>query len=425
MSSKIWNPYLLGDISNFRYGKLPNKQLISENGEYPIFTGYKNSGYYPDFNCDENQLIVVARGVGGTGDVKLTKEKCWLTNLSIEFLLDTKYADKIFLYYYFLKDTLRHLDSGSAQSQITIDDLRRVEISIPDIDTQRRIADILSALDEKIELNCQTNATLETMARELFMSWFINFDPVYAKANGQLPTNLKPEVVNLFPNEFQSTELGDIPLNWEVKTVEDVTERVAMGPFGSSIKVETFVDEGIPIISGQHLRGFMLTDSTYNYISLEHAEKLKKANVYRGDVIFTHAGNIENLAFIPEDSQYSRYVVSQRQFYVRCNSEKVTPTFITFYFQSPEGQHKLLANKSPVGVPSIAQPVTYLRSIKLPIPPKPILDEFERATKPLLQKYQANVHESQTLSNLRDTLLPKLMSGEIDVDNVVVNTEKK
>ncbi len=156
---------------------------------------------------------------------------------------------------------------------------------------------------------------------------------------------------------------------WKSCKVEEIAEKVAMGPFGSSIKVDTFVHNGIPIISGQHLHGSRVDDTPgFNFVTPEHAEKLANANVVRGDIIFTHAGNIGQVAYIPEDSEFSRYVISQRQFYLRCNRSKALPEFLTFFFKSPEGQHKLLANASQVGVPSIAQPVTYLRSIEVPVP---------------------------------------------------------
>ncbi|MBU2054533.1 MAG: restriction endonuclease subunit S [Proteobacteria bacterium] len=119
---------------------------------------------------------------------------------------------------------------------------------------------------------------------------------------------------------------------WTTAKIEDVSEKVAMGPFGSSIKVETFVPHGIPVISGQHLHGSRLMDTDYNFVSLKHAEKLKNANVYRGDVVFTHAGNIGQVAFIPASSRYERYVISQRQFYLRPNLRKVLPEFIAYYF---------------------------------------------------------------------------------------------
>jgi type I restriction enzyme S subunit len=330
-----------------------------------------------------------------------------------------KVVPKFMLYAYLGPEFQQTISSrtvhGSTVDRIPLMELPNFPISIPSLPTQHRIADILSALDEKIELNHRTNATIESVTRALFKSWFLDFEPVYLKSNGETSIGITAEIANLFPDKFIDTELGEIPASWEVKSVGELAERVSMGPFGSSIKVETFVDDGIPIISGPHLRGFMLEDSKFNFITRDHAEKLIKANVYPGDVIFTHAGNIGNLAFIPETSEYRRYVVSQRQFFIRCNLGKITPSFITYYFQSPEGQHKLLANSSSVGVPSIAQPVTYLKSIKLPAPPREILEAFEQIVTPLHRKYAENTKESRTLETIRDTLSPKLMSGEIEL----------
>ena len=165
---------------------------------------------------------------------------------------------------------------------------------------------------------------------------------------------------------------SDSVSEWPVVTVEDLSEKVAMGPFGSSIKVSTFVPNGVPIISGQHLRGVRVDDSAgFNFIAPEHACRLANANVQRGDVILTHRGNIGQVSYVPEDSQFDRYVVSQSQFYIRCDRSRAIPEFVALYFTSAEGQHQLLANASQVGVPSIAQPVTYLRTLEIPLPPLP------------------------------------------------------
>lgn len=157
--------------------------------------------------------------------------------------------------------------------------------------------------------------------------------------------------------------------NWPMVRIEDIAEKIAMGPFGSNIKVETFVKSGVPIISGGHLHGLRLEDGDFNFVTAEHAEKMKNSNVFRGDVIFTHAGNIGQVAYIPHDSEYERYVISQRQFYLRCDRSKADPVFIAYYFHGREGQHKLLANASQTGVPSIARPSSYLKTIELPLPP--------------------------------------------------------
>ncbi len=192
---------------------------------------------------------------------------------------------------------------------------------------------------------------------------------------------------------------------WREVTIEDIAEKVAMGPFGSSIKVETFVPEGVPVISGQHLHGFRVDDAPgFNFISSEHAQRLANANVYRGDVVFTHAGNIGQAAYIPEDSQFDRYVISQRQFYMRCDCTKAIPEFVALYFKSPEGQHQLLANTSQVGVPSIAQPVTYLRTIRIPLPPLPEQRAIAGVLGALDDKIELNRRMNETLEEMARAL---------------------
>ena len=149
-----------GDFAAFKYGKMPKKSDIKENGKYPIYSGYRYVGHYDDYNTEANQLIIVARGVGGTGDVKLTKEKCYLTNLSISAQIDENFALPQYLYYYFSMRNLRYLDSGSAQSQITISDLEKIEIPLPNIEDQIRIVDCLSVFDHKMRINEVINNNL-------------------------------------------------------------------------------------------------------------------------------------------------------------------------------------------------------------------------------------------------------------------------
>ena len=149
-----------GDFTTFRYGKMPNKKKITEKGKYPVYSGYRYVGYYDEYNTEANQLIVVARGVGGTGDVKLTKERCFLTNLSITADIDCQVALPEYLYYYYKPRNLRYLDSGSAQSQITISDLERVMIPLPSIDRQKAICGYLNVIDRKIALNIAINDNL-------------------------------------------------------------------------------------------------------------------------------------------------------------------------------------------------------------------------------------------------------------------------
>ena len=335
--------------------------------------------------------------------------------------------DPTYLSYFFglpsFQEYIRSIAVGATMPSLNTKILSDVLIIYPPLPEQRAIAHVLGTLDDKIELNRRINETLEAMARALFKSWFVDFDPVRAKMESSwrrsesLP-GLPADLYDLFPDRLVDSELGKIPEGWGVNRIDDVAERVAMGPFGSSIKVSTFVDDGIPVISGRHLNGILLEDNEYRFITEDHAERLANANVQRGDVIFTHAGSIGQASYIPLTSKFERYVISQRQFYMRCDISKISPLFVVHFFKTPEGQHELLANTSSTGVPSIARPVTYVRSIKLCIPPKPIWGLFDEIVGDFHLNIGWNTAESSTLANQRDTLLPLLVSGEVGVREV-------
>jgi len=138
----------------------------------------------------------------------------------------------------------------------------------------------------------------------------------------------------------------------------------------------------------------------------------------RGDVVFTHAGSIGQVAYIPDKSRYERYVLSQRQFYLRPNQEFISPLFITYYFKSHIGQYELLSNASQVGVPSISRPVSNLRKITAVVPNKGLSDAFHVLANTLHNNISERNNEIKILVNIRDLLLPRLLSGELNINNV-------
>jgi type I restriction enzyme, S subunit len=201
---------------------------------------------------------------------------------------------------------------------------------------------------------------------------------------------------------------------WQECKLGVVADRIGMGPFGSNIKISTFVSDGIPVISGTHLRGIRLEDKEYNFITVVHANKLQSANVYRGDVIFTHAGNIGQVAFIPNNSKYERYIISQRQFYLRSRMDKLIPEYLTYYFKSREGQYKLLANANQTGVPSLAQPVSYLKSIDILLPPLPEQRAIADVLSSLDDKIDLLHRQNKTLEGMAEALWRKMFVEEAD-----------
>lgn len=229
--------------------------------------------------------------------------------------------------------------------------------------------------------------------------------------NKRINNNLLQQLDTLY-DEFSHRK------NWSTVIINDIAEKVAMGPFGSNIKVSTFVSEGVPIISGNHLRGYFLEEPSFNYITEEHAQRLKNSLVYPKDIVFTHAGNIGQVAMIPNDCRYPMYVLSQRQFYLRCDTEKAIPEYVVLFFHSKQGQHELLSYANQTGVPSIAQPATNLKKIPLKLPPIDEQRQWLQVVSPIIKLYQSNVYENEHLSSMRDSLLPKLMSGELDVSDI-------
>ena len=152
--------------------------------------------------------------------------------------------------------------------------------------------------------------------------------------------------------------------------ISELIDEISMGPFGSNIKVECFVDKGIPVLNGSNLEGYELKEDSFRYVTEEKAVSLNKANAYRGDIVITHRGTLGQIVFIPQTSKYDRYVISQSQFRVRCN-HMILPEYMVYYFHTRLGKYKLLSNASQVGVPALARPSTTFQKIEIEIPDIP------------------------------------------------------
>jgi type I restriction enzyme S subunit len=150
------------------------------------------------------------------------------------------------------------------------------------------------------------------------------------------------------------------------KSLSDYIEEISMGPFGSDITVDNYVHSGIPVLNGSNVNSFKLTESSFNYVTEEKAKTFRKAIAHRGDIIVTHRGTLGQIAYIPEDSKFEKYVISQSQFRVKFN-KLIDPRYIVYLFHSAYGQRKLLSFKNHVGVPALAQATTNFRILKIAI----------------------------------------------------------
>lgn len=171
----------------------------------------------------------------------------------------------------------------------------------------------------------------------------------------------------------------------------------AMGPFGSDIKTDNFVDFGVPIIKGQNLGGGRLLEDSFDYLTEEKADELSNSIAKSGDIVFTHRGTLGQVAMIPRQSRYPRYIVSQSQMKVSLDEKLALPEYVTYYFQSSLGQHVLMSYASQTGVPAIGQPLTSLRKMLVILPS---IDE-QRAIASVLgaldDKIESNQRQQSTL----------------------------
>ncbi|WP_048190702.1 restriction endonuclease subunit S [Methanobacterium sp. SMA-27] len=207
---------------------------------------------------------------------------------------------------------------------------------------------------------------------------------------------------------FKETEIGLIPKSWELLSIDDIKSKkrssIAMGPFGSNITKDNFIEYGVPVIRGVNLSKYKFKEDGFVYLSEDKANELKSSNAFPKDIILTHRGTLGQVGIIPIYSKYPRYVVSQSQMKLSCNEKVVNPFYVFYYLNSKLGQDLLLMNTSQTGVPAIARPTTSLKQIKIPIPSIQEQNEIVKHLQQLDDKIQLNYQINQTLENIGQEL---------------------
>ena len=293
---------------------------------------------------------------------------------------------------------------GTVAERLNLPTIRALPILIPPLAEQKAIASILGALDDKIELNRRMNATLEAMARALFQSWFVDFDPVRSKLDGRKPEGMDKATAALFPDAFQESSLGEIPQDWRLGSLGELvqlrTDRVDATPAKDSIRYIALEDMPSKSID---LSNFQLGSSVNSSITA----------FCKGDVLF---GSMRpyfhkvGLAFFNGITRTTTFVLRPKKDCFR--------HFALLHFFSDD----VVAYSTTA---SVGTTIPYVRwdsmeSYNIAVPPDLLLEAFEKTVSLLVKRIAAQGEESRTLANLRDTLLPKLLSGELSVVNFLL-----
>lgn len=410
-------------------GKTPKK---TESG-IPLITAkvIKNGNILPptEFIAENDYDSWMRRGIPKEGDVVLTVEaplgevaqldsrKIALAQRVITLRGKKDLLNNTFLKYLLMSNAFQSALNGRASGTTVLgikqSELRKIQLSFPPLSIQNKIANILSTLDDKIELNKKINQTLESIAQTIFKSWFIDFDPVHAKANANSEyeydaiakeLGISRETLDLFPSEFENTELGVIPKGWEITPVSKISK---LNSESWSHKNFPSVLNYIDLTSVKEGNITEISEYTYETAPSRARRILKRHDTIIGTV---RPGN-KSYAYINKEG-----LTGSTGFAVISPLKKHYRAFIYLYLT----QENVIAHFAHIAdggaYPAIRPEI--VTSLKLCMPTEDLLTAFQDKIAVLFDKISQNKEEQRILVKIRDMLLPKLISGEIEVSNL-------
>ncbi|HZI12201.1 MAG TPA: restriction endonuclease subunit S [Myxococcus sp.] len=320
--------------------------------------------------------------------------------------------DKKFLYWLLRTPAYRaEILAGATGTTVKHTAPRRIEafrVLLPEQTEQRAIAHILGTLDDKIELNRRMNETLETMAQAVFKSWFVDFDPVHAKAEGRRPSGMDSETARLFPASFEKSSLGEIPKGWRHAPVSDVCEGLYDGPHATPPESES----GAVFLGIKNFTPTSLDLTEVRHIAeTDYPNWTKRVVPAHEDIVFTYEATLGFFALIPPGL---RCCLGRRTALVRPRRNERNAHFLFHWFIAPPFQEFLRAHRHPG---STVERILLKEFPDYPVlmPPAALIARFEEVAAPIWARIHSNQAEASALRSLRDSLLPRLLSGELSV----------
>lgn len=380
-----WKEYKLSDLMQIKYGK-DHKHLA--DGSYPLYGSGGIMRYVEKPLYEEESILIPRKGT--LSNLFYLNEPFWSVDTMFYSQINKELALPKYLYYTLKTFDLASLNVGSAVPSLTTQVLNEVLVSIPDLPTQTAIAEILSSLDDKIVLNNKINQELENLAQTLFKHWFIDFE---------FP-NEKGEPYKSSGGEMVDSELGEIPKGWNVGSIYDVTDVIYGAPFKS--KLFNQENKGLPLIRIRDLKTFQ----PQNWTEEVHPKGTK---IYAGDLVVGMDAEFRPHFWLGQTAWLNQRLCHFRpkkgfsKLFIR---ETIRPQ-LAFHENSSVGTTVIHLGKGDID------------TFKSLIPSKNVLLAFEELSNSLFDSIINNSKENQELTKLRDTLLPKLISGELEVAEVM------
>lgn len=440
---KKWKEVPLKDVLNFSNGKTSPER--NNNMPYPVYGSNGIIGFSEKFNSIED-TIIIGRVGSYCGSLYFSKKKCWVTDNAIKAQGLSK-NDSHFLFYLLSSLSLNNRSSGSGQPLLNQSILKSIEAIIPNHEVQKKIAEILSTIDNKIQQSISINRILEDVAQTIFKSWFVDFDPVHAKKMA-LEKGLSKEqakraamaiisgvcspkdfaenfkemdkrltqklskmskkqqqelahTVSLFPSEFQDSELGEIPMGWNIENLDTNID------FLNGLALQKFPPKkdgsDLPILKIAQLKKGVAEGGGFASNSIP-----SKYKITNGDLIFSWSASLMVRIWCGGIAALNQHLF------------KVSSNLYPLWFQWQWCSHHLeqfqsIAKSKVTTMGHIQR--KHLAEAKIIIPDKRSFISFNNLLEPLAEKIISVNLESEKLERLRDILLPKLLAGEINLSN--------
>ena len=451
----------LGEISDRIGDGLHGTPAYSENGEYFFINGNNlidgeiifnektkscSKFEYDKYKKDLSNNTILISINGTIGNLAFYKGENVILGKSACYINIKSDVDKSFIYYALksskFQNYIKSQATGSTIKNVSLKLLRDYVLELPDIIQQKRISKILSNLDDKIRINNQINQTLESIAQAIFKSWFIDFEPVHAKlaakqegrdpelaamcvisgrSEEELEQMAKEDFAELqataalFPDELVESELGEVPKGWEILDIDKTTSLIIdhRGKTPKKLGAD-WSDGGVIALSAKHIKdGCIVNREQLRFVDTELYNKWMKEELKEGDILLTSEGPMGEMYYLAFDE---KYCLSQRLYALRANTDLVSSAFLYFWLLSPLAKSDMNGRATGTTVVGIRQ--SELRKVRVLIPSKPICDLFNQKIKANLKRIALNNNELVNSAKIRDTLLPKLLSGELEVSDL-------
>jgi type I restriction enzyme S subunit len=394
-----WKNTILKEPLEFSNGRTSPTRV--ESGQFAVFGSNGAIGRASEANSPA-RTIIIGRVGSYCGSLHYSSEPCWVTDNAIKAVARTGHNPE-FLRYLLLTLDLNNWRGGSGQPLLNQGTLNAIPISLPPSDEQNKIGAFLGALDTRVSLIADMNSTLESIARSIFKSWFVDFDPVRTKAEGREPEGMDAATAALFPSKFVDSQLGAVPEGWTAMPLYEI----ASFSNGAAYKDIHFSPstEGLPVIKIAELKAGVTGSTRFTEVDLGARYRIEQ-----NEILFSWSGN--------PDTSIDTFIwdggpawLNQHIFRVRENGT-VPRSLIYIQLKALRPTFAEIArDKQTTGLGHVT--IGDMKRLMVCKPAKELTLRFDEIVEPTLEKIAVNQSVGRALASLRDTLVPRLITGKL------------